>query len=272
VFLCLVRRGSYTCYTWCSMQQSQDVFGPAGYHMSLVQFLANVCSSFERHAPIERCCHRPHAHERFTYPSNATSLTFHHLTRALQDVAAALPEPESTVDTVSGDDDADADEDKKGEAHEPIDIINKYLSTNQPPLGLLDILSEQPVEGGAVGKMKLFYAALLGGHEGRLVDRMQARDKYILSLKRDDKSQAAQLIALEHYLTQVEAERMSEMPFVLKYLFEEDLIEEDIIVAWGDAPAIAKKHGVDKVSAQQIRELSQKVLEWLQEDSDCEEE
>ena len=51
--------------------------------------------------------------------------------------------------------------------------------------------------------MQVFYAALLEGHAGKLVERMAARDNYILSLKRDDKSQAALLIALEHYLTQV---------------------------------------------------------------------
>jgi translation initiation factor 5 len=71
---------------------------------------------------------------------------------------------------------------------------------------------------------------------------------------------------------QVEPERMGDMPFVLKMLYEEDLIDEDIIVAWGDAPAIAKKHGVDSAAAAQVRELSQKVLDWLQEDSSDEEE
>ena len=31
--------------------------------------------------------------------------------------------------------------------------------------------------------MQVFYAALLEGHAGKLVERMAARDKYILSLK-----------------------------------------------------------------------------------------
>lgn len=65
---------------------------------------------------------------------------------------------------------------------------------------------------------------------------------------------------------------MGEMPFALKWLYEEDLISEDIIVAWGDAPAIAKKAGVDKAAAAAIREASQKVLDWLQQESDDDEE
>ena len=72
---------------------------------------------------------------------------------------------------------------------------------------------------------------------------------------------------------QVEPARQAEMPFILKFLYEEDLVEEDIILAWGDAPAIAKKHGVDRAAADAIRQQSQQVLDWLQEaDSDEEEE
>ena len=62
------------------------------------------------------------------------------------------------------------------------------------------------------------------------------------------------------------------MPFILKMLFEEDLIEEDIILAWGDAPQIAKKHGVDKAAAEAIRAKSKQLLDWLQEDDSDEEE
>jgi translation initiation factor 5 len=64
---------------------------------------------------------------------------------------------------------------------------------------------------------------------------------------------------------------MAEMPFVLKMLYEEDLLNEDIIIAWGDAPAVSIKVGVDTASATKIRALSQKVLEWLKQSDDEEE-
>jgi hypothetical protein len=71
---------------------------------------------------------------------------------------------------------------------------------------------------------------------------------------------------------QVEPNRMGEMPFVLKMLYEEDLINDEIIIAWGGVPAVSKKAGVDSASAAKVRALSQKVLEWLQQESDDDEE
>lgn len=171
-----------------------------------------------------------------------------------------------------GDDDGESDGD-------PVATVQRYLGRQQSARGLFDFLGELPVDAARntgtqlVARMKVFYQALLSGKGDRLIERMAPpHDKYILALKRDVTAQAAQLIALEHYVTQVEPERMGEMPFLLKWLYEEDLIDEDIIVQWGDAPAIARKAGVDKAAAAEVRALSQKVLDWLQEASSDEDE
>jgi hypothetical protein len=122
---------------------------------------------------------------------------------------ADAPSPGGSNDENSPEDPVatNADSDSADDNLEPRDAVRKYLSKGKAPLGLWDALCELPVEGSnaVVGRMKLFYAALLGGQEGRIAERMAPRDKYILSLKRDDKAQAAQLIALEHYLTQARA-------------------------------------------------------------------
>ena len=113
--------------------------------------------------------------------------------------AAAEEEKNGGTSAVNG----DAESDCGDEDAEPAVRVARYLSKGKAPLGLWDFLSELPVEGGVVGKMKVFYKALLGDQGGRLMERMAPRDKYILSLKADEKKQAAQLIALEHYVTQV---------------------------------------------------------------------
>lgn len=180
---------------------------------------------------------------------------------------AVAPAEEEEEPEEEEEEDNDDDEDL-----EPEERVRKFIDTGKPALELLDLLGELEVQGGLVGKMKVFYAALLSGREGKLADRIAPRDKYVLALKRDEKHQASNLIALEYYVTQVEPERMCEMPFLLKMLYEEDLVEDSVIIGWGSVPAVAKKHGVDKESAAKIREACVKVLEWLEEDSDEEDD
>lgn len=178
------------------------------------------------------------------------------------DVAA--PEEEDEAEDEEDDDD---DEDL-----EPEERVRKFIDTGKPALELLELLGDLEIPGGLVGKMKVFYAALLGGREGKVADRIAPLDKYVLALKQDDTHQACNLIALEHYVTTVEPEYMSEMPFLLKMLYEEDLVEDHVIVQWGGAAKAAKKYGVDVDSAAKVRESCEKVLEWLDEDSDEEDE
>lgn len=169
--------------------------------------------------------------------------------------------------------DEEEEEEEEEEELEPVEQVRRHIEEGRPVLELADLLmNELEVEGGLVGRLKLFYSALLDGCTGRLAERIQAKDKYILALARDDTQQAGHLIALEYYLTQVQPERMAEMPFLLKLLYEEDLVDENIIIGWGSVDKVARKHGVDKASAKKVREVSQKVLDWLQEASEDEEE
>ena len=187
--------------------------------------------------------------------------------------AAAAPEEPAADDAQEAEEAEEADEEDDDEEDlEPEERVRRFIDGGKPALELLDLLGDLDISGGLVGKMKVFYAALLGGREGKLTERIAPRDKYVLALKRDEKHQASNLIALEHYVTQVEPERMSEMPFLLKMLYEEDLVEDAVIIGWGGAPKVAKKHGVDEESATKIRAACEKVLEWLEEDSDEEED
>ena len=185
---------------------------------------------------------------------------------------AAVPEAPAEEESQEDEEPEGEQDEEDDEDLEPEERVRKFIDGGKPALQLPDLLGELEVSGGLVGKMKVFYAALLSGREGNLIERIAPRDKYVLALKRDDKHQASNLIALEHYVTQVEPVRMSEMPFLLKMLYEEDLVEDSVIIGWGGAPKVAKKHGVDEESATKIRASCEKVLEWLDEDSDEEED
>lgn len=74
---------------------------------------------------------------------------------------------------------------------------------------------------------------------------------------------------------QVEPARMPEMPFLLKMLYEEGLIDEEVILQWGSVPevlAVSKKAGVAPADAAAVRDASRKVLDWLAEDDSSDED
>lgn len=104
----------------------------------------------------------------------------------------------ASADEGSQEDDSEEEEEKL----EPEEAVKRYIR-GKPPRGLPDFLSALKVPGGRVGRMKVFYAAMLRGSHARIEERLQANDKYILAMAQDDKFQAAQLVALEHYLTVV---------------------------------------------------------------------
>jgi eIF4-gamma/eIF5/eIF2-epsilon len=175
-------------------------------------------------------------------------------------------------------DDANTDDDGVDEsALTPAELMRRRIAKRVAPLAFAEELFALPgIKGGAVGRMKVFYAAVFGdGAPGRLDERLRGVDKYVLALARDEKQQASQLIALEHFVTTVEPARLAEMPFLLKMLFEEGLIDEGVICQWGSVPevqAVSKKAGVAPEAAAAVREASRAVLEWLAEASDDDED
>jgi len=59
--------------------------------------------------------------------------------------------------------------------------------------------------------------------------------------------------------------RMREAPIALKALYDADLAEEDIILAWADRAGAAKVLGVSPDEASAVRKGVAQVVQWLQE-------
>jgi translation initiation factor 5 len=71
--------------------------------------------------------------------------------------------------------------------------------------------------------------------------------------------------------------KLREAPVALKALYDADLAEEDIILAWADRADAAKVLGVSPDEASAVRKGVEQVVQWLQEaesdeDDDDEEE
>ena len=52
---------------------------------------------------------------------------------------------------------------------------------------------------------------------------------------------------------------------VLQALYDEDIVEEDLIVAWHAKPSAGKVAGVDASAAAAVREAAKPFVAWLEE-------
>jgi translation initiation factor 5 len=145
---------------------------------------------------------------------------------------------------------------------------------------VVDLMKKVNVEGGNVGKMRALYEALFVNPDAETPSAtvpaiMKAKKNVLAANAKDRPSQLAQLIALEHLFAVTAPNRMKELPAALKALFDLDIVEDEIIIAWADRVEAGKVLGVPKDAAAAVREAVSAVVEWLQqsdEESDEEDE
>jgi len=142
------------------------------------------------------------------------------------------------------------------------------------------------VQGGLPAKMAALYEAVYllapgGGPvapaqpdaEGsKMVDAVTAHGGVLRALAAAPLDQLAQLIALEFVCASAAPERIKELPLVLKVMYDEDLADEEIILAWASKDDAAKALGVSPEAAAAARAAAAPVVEWLEEADDDEDE
>lgn len=136
------------------------------------------------------------------------------------------------------------------------------------------VLRKLSVEGGYAGKARALVEAMFVDPPGGEADGRAAALKLPSGIKRgagvvralaaDAPGQLALLVALE-WLCSVSPARVKELAVALKVLYDEDLVEEDIILAWADRGDAAKVLGVPKDHADAARSAVAPVVEWLRE-------
>ena len=135
----------------------------------------------------------------------------------------------------------------------------------------------EEVPGSVPAKMAALYACMFGetvADDSSVVKAFQKGEAVLHEFASDPASQLAQLMALESLLAGAPAagKARKEVPLLLKFLYEEDIIDEAIIIGWHHKANAAAVLGVDDASAEDIRNVAEPVVQWLEEASTDEED
>ncbi len=130
------------------------------------------------------------------------------------------------------------------------------------------------VEGGPAVRMKVLYTALFGKvpDSERVSSVLEDKEAYLTPHASDPAGQLAQLVAMEHLLGVTLEGRSREAPLVLKALYDADLAEEDLIVAWFNKKDAGAVLGVPDDAAKAVRAAAKPFVDWLEDESDDSEE
>ena len=130
--------------------------------------------------------------------------------------------------------------------------------------------------GSVPAKMQIMYGCLFGdtADGSSLIKAFQAHERVLHEFADDPASQLAQMMALESLLAASPASGKSrkEVPLLLKFLYEEDIIDEAIIIGWHHKANASSVLGVDEAAAEEIRKSAEPVVAWLEEASTEEED
>jgi translation initiation factor 5 len=135
-------------------------------------------------------------------------------------------------------------------------------------------LRKLSVEGGLAGKARALIEAMFVDEDG-VTDGAAAGLKLATGVKRgagllrlvaaDAPGQLAVLVALEWLCAVGAPVRIKEAALALKALYDEDLADEDIVLAWADRADAAKALEVGAEGAKAVRRAVAPVVEWLRE-------
>ena len=115
-----------------------------------------------------------------------------------------------------------------------------------------------------------FLVEALFDEDEPLVPQIKAKKAYMIAAcGQDAKLQTALVCAVELFITESATEQFKQYVAILKELYDEDVLDEEIILKWGADPKSAAKFGVELETSQAVRKQVKPFLEWLaQDDSD----
>ncbi|KAL1915483.1 uncharacterized protein VTP21DRAFT_6607 [Calcarisporiella thermophila] len=153
----------------------------------------------------------------------------------------------------------------------PLDQFGDWLLENRSASDA-DIY-KRAEELGIAGKSRAVAVVAQCLFDEKILQQIGQRRKLLLKLvSAGEKHQRALLGGIERV---IDANRtlMPKVAMILKKLYDEDLVEEEIFLKWGER---ASKRYVDKETSKAIRKAAAKFLEWLEnaeeEDDDDEED
>lgn len=133
--------------------------------------------------------------------------------------------------------------------------------------GATRVLKKLNVENGPVGKLRVLYSAIVpdADDSSKFASAIKEYAALLRSQAPDAALQLASLVAFEYVVALLQPERMKEAALALKAMYDEDLAEEDIILAWYDRNDCAAMLEVPSGAAAELRTQVKPIIEWLRE-------
>ncbi|KAJ1332531.1 hypothetical protein BSLG_008833 [Batrachochytrium salamandrivorans] len=152
-------------------------------------------------------------------------------------------------------------EDEGDEGDDPVDQLAAYIRAT-PDATDKDIIAKASAFGLRDYKVCLTLASTFL-NANVLSDNMIAKHVDLFSqFMKNEKCQKALLGGIERLAGVEYPELLPKVALILKALYDADLIEEEVILAWGDKPS--KKY-VDRKISKDIRVRAEPFLTWLRE-------
>ncbi|KAG0082188.1 hypothetical protein BGZ93_002501 [Podila epicladia] len=170
--------------------------------------------------------------------------------------AARMRELEGSVKTQMTLDD---DEDENGDGENPYELFGIFLEEN-PKASDAEILAEAE-ELGITTKSRAVTVLIQCIFTDDMAREIKTRTPLLRKFVVNEKNQKALLGGMERVLITSKT-LMMKAPLILKAFYDNDILEEDVILRWGEKPS--KKY-VSRDEAKDVRTRVEPFLRWLAE-------
>ena len=170
------------------------------------------------------------------------------------------------------------DDDEEEEDDDEDEIANKLrvYAASHSPAEVAAVMKTIPSDDGVKTQVRILFNALFDT-DSPLLSQLKAK---LAVLQRTvaptgGPGQLSFLCATEQYLADRDHAQLKYTAHILKFLYDEDVVEEESMIKWADAEDCAKRFGVtvDSGKSAAVRKAAAQIIEWLKNaESDDEDE
>ena len=179
--------------------------------------------------------------------------------------AAMVIEEGANGAPADGEEEEDEDDEEEDDEDEIVEKLRSYAASHSPA-EVAAVLKTVPSDDGARTQVRILFHALFDT-ESPLLSQMKAK---LAVLQRavapaGAPGQLSFLCATEQYLADRDHAQLKYTAHILKFLYDEDVVEEESMIGWADAADCAKRCGVavDAARSAAVRKAAAQIIEWL---------
>ncbi|KAI8054034.1 eukaryotic translation initiation factor 5 [Syncephalis plumigaleata] len=169
---------------------------------------------------------------------------------------------ESSISTalVLGEDDDDDDDDEGSSGPTVYDRFGEEVEKN--PDWNDEQIIEKAKEMNVFGKHRVVVVLVQVVFNEKLVQQVRKRAPLLREFVSNEKAQKSLLGGIERLVGNKYPDLMPKLPAVLKVLYDEDIIEEKVVLKWGSKPS---RRYVERSVSKKVRAAAEPFLVWLQQ-------